>query len=200
MNTKEKIIFSALELAAEHGLGSVSLSQIADKAGIRKASLYNHFASKDEIIAGMYSFLRDRAKERQSLTDIDYGELVRDRTLGEVLTLAADNYRKLCTEPDMLTFYRVIYSQRAVDPAAAGIIAEETGRMLNSTKNLFYALRVHDKLFTDDTDTAAVSFAMTVHAVMDYTLDCINAGRPVPDNMLENYIKWFSQQFGGNRQ
>ena len=36
MNRKEEIIYATLELASEYGLKSVSLSQIADKIGIRK--------------------------------------------------------------------------------------------------------------------------------------------------------------------
>ena len=44
---KEKIIMSTLELACENGLRSVSMSQIAEKAGIKKSSLYSHFSSKN---------------------------------------------------------------------------------------------------------------------------------------------------------
>ena len=38
MATKESILTAALDLASEKGLGNVSLSQIAKKAGIQKAS------------------------------------------------------------------------------------------------------------------------------------------------------------------
>ena len=47
MNKKEEIIIAVLDLAAEKGLGSVSMSQIAEKMGMRKPSLYNHFSSKE---------------------------------------------------------------------------------------------------------------------------------------------------------
>lgn len=36
MNRKEEIIMATLELAAEKGLGSVSMNMIADKVGIKK--------------------------------------------------------------------------------------------------------------------------------------------------------------------
>jgi AcrR family transcriptional regulator len=36
MNTKERILLATLEFAAEDGLSGVSLSQIAEKVGIRK--------------------------------------------------------------------------------------------------------------------------------------------------------------------
>ena len=59
MNRKEEIIMATLELAAEKGLGSVSMNMIADKVGIKKPSLYNHFVSKEEIVQAMYDFTTD---------------------------------------------------------------------------------------------------------------------------------------------
>lgn len=54
MNRKEEIVLITLELAAEKGLANVSMSMIADKIGIKKPSLYKHFASKEEIVEAMY--------------------------------------------------------------------------------------------------------------------------------------------------
>ena len=66
MNRKEEIIYATLELASLNGLKSVSMSQIADKVGIKAPSLYNHFASKDEIIQEMYSVLRRNAQKNNT--------------------------------------------------------------------------------------------------------------------------------------
>ena len=62
-NRREEILLATLELAAEKGLGNVSLNMIADRIGIRKPSLYNHFSSKEELVEAMYQFLREKAKE-----------------------------------------------------------------------------------------------------------------------------------------
>jgi transcriptional regulator len=40
----------------------------------------------------------------------------------------------------MFSFYKVIYSERAVNPSAAQIMAEEAKSMILVTKNLFYTL------------------------------------------------------------
>ena len=61
MTKKEQIILATLELASQNGLGAVSMGQIADRLGIRKPSLYNHFESKEAIIAAMYEYLRERS-------------------------------------------------------------------------------------------------------------------------------------------
>ena len=49
MNRKEEIIYATLELASECGMKGVSMSQIAEKVGIKAPSIYNHFKSKDDI-------------------------------------------------------------------------------------------------------------------------------------------------------
>lgn len=67
MNRKEEIIMATLELAAEKGLGSVSMNMIADKVGIKKPSLYNHFVSKEEIVQAMYEYLREQAKGKSQI-------------------------------------------------------------------------------------------------------------------------------------
>lgn len=79
MNRKEEIILVTLELAATNGLSNVSMAQIAEKMGIRKPSLYNHFNSKEEIIAAMYQYLREKSKEQLPLADIDYGEFIKEK-------------------------------------------------------------------------------------------------------------------------
>ena len=63
MNRKEEIVLVTLELAAQKGLANVSMSMIANKVGIKKPSLYKHFASKEEMVDAMYGDIRRQAKE-----------------------------------------------------------------------------------------------------------------------------------------
>lgn len=196
MNRKEEIILVTLELAAINGLSNVSMTQIAKKMGIQKPSLYNHFTSKEEIISEMYQYLRDKSKEQLLLADIDYGEFIKGKSMEEALWQSVSNYTQITSENKMLSFYKVIYSERSVNPTAAKIMAEETRRMILATKNLFYALQIHQKICIKDIDMAAISFAMTVHAMMDYQLDCSCSGEPISQDMIQNYIKWFCNQHG----
>ncbi len=111
MATKESILTAALDLASEKGLGNVSLSQIAKKAGIQKASLYSHFSSKDEIITSLYEFLRKKAVEKVDPGGVDYGKLVKGRSMREILNMTVASYRTMNEDPDMVRFYRFITSE-----------------------------------------------------------------------------------------
>ncbi len=50
----------------------------------------------------------------------------------------------------MLNFYKIIYSERSLNPMAAKIVAEETDKMIIATKQLFYAMEVHKLLHLSD--------------------------------------------------
>ena len=152
--------------------------------------MYNHFRSKDEIVKAMYDYLRTQAKEKLKITDLDYGKLVKDKSLEKVLKLAVHNYCKMSTQSDLFSFYKIIYSTRSTNCMAAQIMCEET-------ENLFYALQVHQKIFVKDIDQAAISFTMTIHSLIDYQLDRKSAGNKFNEDILDNYICWFSTEFGG---
>lgn len=49
MNTKEKIIYEALNLFSTKGFDAISVRDIAKAVGIKASSLYNHFKNKQDI-------------------------------------------------------------------------------------------------------------------------------------------------------
>ena len=196
MNRKEEIVLVTLELAAEKGLANVSMSMIADKIGIKKPSLYKHFASKEEIVEAMYGYLRRQAKEKANIKPIDYSIFFEGKTAYEILQSVVQGYIQMNHQEDMLNFYKVIYSERSLNSMAAKIVAEETDKMIIATKQMFYAMEVHKLLHFTNPDMSAVSFAMTIHGLMDYELDQRNSEcRGETDRkLLDDYLKWFCEE------
>ena len=96
----------------------------------------------------------------------------------------------------MMNFYKVIYSERSLNPMAAKIVAEETDKMIIATKQLFYAMEVHKLLHFTNPDMSAVSFAMTIQGLMDYELDQSNGkcSYETDKNLLDDYLKWFCEE------
>ena len=194
---KKEIIMATLELAANKGLGNVSMNMIADKVGIKKPSLYNHFASKEELVEAMYQFLREEAKKNANVGAIDYTIIFAGKSALEILKMMVGGYFNMNQQEHMLNFYKVIYSERSIQPMAAKILAEETEKMVIATKQLFYAMEVHKFLHFQNADMSAVSFAMTVHGLMDYELD-LRSGGCEKENQerkaLDEYLQWFCQE------
>ena len=185
---KKEIILATLELAANKGLGNVSMNMIADKVGIKKPSLYNHFSSKEELVEVMYQFLSKEAKKTANFAGKSALEILRGIVKG---------YFNMNQQEHMINFYKVIYSERSLNPVAAKIVAEETDRMILATKQLFYAMEVHKLLHFKNPDMSAVSFAMTIHGLMDYGLDQRNGqySFETDKSLLDNYLKWFCEEY-----
>ena len=196
MASKESILMATLELASENGLGAVSLSQIAKKVGIQKASLYSHFSSKDEIIDNLYHHLRTQARNKVVLGEIDYGKLVRGKPAVEVLRYVIKSYQAINEDPDMMQFYRFIMSERPFHGEAAKIMVAETEKMILATKQLFYAMQAQQVMHFSNVDMAAFSFAMSVHSIMNYVEDKKTAGMDDDGTMLEEYIEDFCKTYG----
>ena len=193
---KKEIIMATLELAANKGLGNVSMNMIADKVGIKKPSLYNHFASKEELVEEMYQFLREEAKKNVNIGTIDYSIIFAGKSALEILKMMVGGYFSMNQQEHMMNFYKVIYSERSLNPMAAKIVAEETDKMIIATKQLFYAMEVHKLLHFTNPDMSAVSFAMTIHGLMDYELDQSNSkcSYETDKNLLDDYLKWFCEE------
>ena len=51
---RQRILDATAELVLEHGVAGVAQRQIAARVGIRAASLYHHFSSKNEIVEAVF--------------------------------------------------------------------------------------------------------------------------------------------------
>jgi AcrR family transcriptional regulator len=59
MTTKERIFDAAIDLFAQKGFDAVSMREIAEAAGIRKATLYYYFTTKDEILEKILEYVME---------------------------------------------------------------------------------------------------------------------------------------------
>ena len=71
-NMKEEILEAALELFAVNGFEATSIAQIADAVGLRKASLYSHYSSKQEILDKMISWVLEGYKQHSIFVRADW--------------------------------------------------------------------------------------------------------------------------------
>ncbi len=60
MTTKDRILDVAIDLFAQKGFDAVSLREIAEAAGVRKATLYYYFTTKDEILEKILEYVSER--------------------------------------------------------------------------------------------------------------------------------------------
>jgi AcrR family transcriptional regulator len=97
--TRSGLLSGAARAFAEHGLRRSTMQSIAAAAGVAKATLYNHFRTKDEVAAALLAVELDR------LSDLA-ASLPRDQalaTLSDELGAHPVLRRLAETEPETLT-------------------------------------------------------------------------------------------------
>lgn len=103
-NTKQEILEAALDLFSTQGFEATSVSQIADAVGIRKASLYSHFASKQEILESLMTQVLEQYNKHSIFipTDWDnaaFAEAKQNLSAEEVEQLAFTQIRYILHDP-----------------------------------------------------------------------------------------------------
>ena len=88
---REAILDTTAALVAEHGLRSVTMSQIAEETGIGRATLYKYFSDVEAMLLAWH--------ERQIAAHLDYLAEVRDRGgPGEPLEAVLEAYALISHE------------------------------------------------------------------------------------------------------
>ncbi len=75
--TRERILDAAEQVFAEKGLGAAPVRDIAARVGLNPASLYNHFAGKEELYEAVLE--RGLTPVLEMLSDLMSGQRTRDR-------------------------------------------------------------------------------------------------------------------------
>ncbi len=97
--TRAAIIDSALRLFAEQGYETVRVEDIARAAGVSRATVYNHFAERDEILAALF----------ERLLGGDGSEPTPDGgdPLAQIRAVAADAAKRMLTDEPLA---RLVYT------------------------------------------------------------------------------------------
>jgi AcrR family transcriptional regulator len=103
--TKEKIIEKALDLFAHKGYEGTSMEDIAQEVGIKKASLYSHYAGKEIILREVFGkVLKEYSEYLNSLIMKYAGDSIKERLFGIFY-----NYVLYFMDEKMMNFWIKIY-------------------------------------------------------------------------------------------
>jgi AcrR family transcriptional regulator len=60
LGARERILETAYELFAHRGIRDVGVDEVIERAGVAKATLYRHFASKDDLVVAFLKLREER--------------------------------------------------------------------------------------------------------------------------------------------
>jgi len=81
LSPRERLLAAADELFYEEGVNTVGIDRIIERAGVAKASLYDTFGSKEELVRS-YLTARHEARRARITSKLAHYKTARDKLLG----------------------------------------------------------------------------------------------------------------------
>ncbi len=178
-SARDRLLAAADELFYEEGIHTVGIDRVIERAGVAKATLYNVFGSKDELIR---AYLTARHVARQER--IRNG-LARYDTPGERLLGVFDVLGEVFAQPG---FHGCAFLNASAEATAGSAVAEVSGQSRAWVRSLFTDLS--QAAGAADPDRLAQQLVLlydgaTVAARMDHDLTPAAAARAAATVLLD---------------
>ncbi len=178
-SARDRLLAAADELFYEEGIHTVGIDRVIERAGVAKATLYNVFGSKDELIRA-YLTARHVARQERIRNGLARYETPRERLLG-----VFDVLGEVFARPG---FRGCAFLNASAEATAGSAVAEVSGQSRAWVRSLFTELS--QAAGAVDPDRLAQQFVLlydgaTVAARMDHDPTAAAAARAVATVLLD---------------
>jgi AcrR family transcriptional regulator len=183
-NVTERILDTAYELFSRRGIRDVGIDEIIARAGVAKATLYRHFASKDDLVVAFLG----RREQRWTVEFVEAEAKRRGATPEEQLLAIFDAFDEWFRGEDFeaCSFINTLLEMRARHPAGKASIHH-----LENIRSLVRSLAEEAGL--PDTDSFARSFQIlmegSIVAAATGDLDAADRARAMARSLIYQYRK-----------
>ncbi|MBD0382498.1 TetR/AcrR family transcriptional regulator [Paenibacillus sedimenti] len=121
---KIKILETAIDLFSRKGYSGVSIREITREVGIKESSLYNHFASKEELLGVIFLNFRRAIGEILLPPEMLRGAL-KQMIAEQFLQQGVINFKAHIDDPINARIWRIVTIEQYRDPLARSILVED---------------------------------------------------------------------------
>lgn len=203
MTTREKIIWESLRLFCKNGYEGVSIREIAATVGIKGASIYNHFKSKEAIF---HAIFEEMTKQYSRIAnDIHLPQVINETSIQdfanmeeEQLQQMADGLLQFYTQNEFVVmFRRMIVSEQFRTSIAAKYYKEyylEAPFLFQ--KQIFEGIQKCGGFNNYDADIMALHFYSPIY----YILSRYDAGSSLDECkiLIKKHIHTFVQLYSAD--
>ena len=164
-NTKQEILKASLELFSVQGFEATSISQIADAVGIRKASLYSHFDSKQAILNAIVKEVLEQYGKHSIFAranwEKDAGNL--PLTADEAVRMIQGQIRYILHDPAISRARKMLVIEQFQNPELAKLQTKQNySDVLGYFTGLIKCLIQKGVLAADDPEIMAAQFCLPI--------------------------------------
>lgn len=170
--SKDDIIEAVLNASFYRSLGATSLTDIADELHIKKASLYNHFNNRDDLIAQTFETC---AKYIEEITFIppEINSIAKKYSPETVFKGIVNRYLKMHEKSPMFQIYTFVESQKYFSATAGAIVKNEKEKIIKQTEVVLQSLADLKKIrlsSSSEIKSAAIWFCSGVNDLLNLYL------------------------------
>jgi AcrR family transcriptional regulator len=147
--TRAAVMAAVRDLLAEGSFQEATVEQIAERAGVSRATVYQHFRSRMGLIDAICETL-DENPEFVALI----GALELEDSIESLRGVLQGSVRFIASEEGL---HRHLYGLAEVDPAAAEFVARQTAERRQGLEKLVGALKRQGRLRSDVADGQALA-------------------------------------------
>ncbi len=145
--SQEKIIQAFLASAFDKSAGATSLADVSEGLEIKKASLYNHFESRDAMYAASIAYSAQEVEavsflEEKTLESIKGGKVAPAAVFKKLIT----RYFELYENEPLFQIYVFVHSEQYFNLDALKIVEGENNQLCDSIKDMLTAFVAAKKI------------------------------------------------------
>ena len=135
--SQEKIIQAFLGSAFDKSAGATSLADVADSLEIKKASLYNHFESREAMYAASLDYCNKEIGNVEFITEKQQESVNSGKaTIQAVFKKAVARYFGLFDSEPLFKMYVFVHSEQYFNTNALKIVQNQMGKITEDIKGL----------------------------------------------------------------
>ena len=175
--SQEKIIQAFMASAFDKSAGASSLADVSQILEIKKASLYNHFESRDAMYAATLSYCAKEVEAvsflpEKTLEGIKGGKTTASAIFKKLIT----RYTELFENEPFFQIYIFVHSEQYFNLDALKIVEGENNRLCDAVKDILAELCAAKKI-AKKTDKELKDIAAQLSAIIIQHRDSYLAGR-----------------------
>lgn len=202
-NTKQAILDAALELFSVQGFEAASVSKIADAVGIRKASVYSHFGSKQELLEALQeqvlqNYQKHSVFAKAAWDDPAYTRDKQAMTPEAVIQMLQNHVHYILHDPQICRARKMLTIEQFRNPQLAALQTKQNYTdVMHYCTGLIRFLMEQGRLMRGDAEIMAAQFCLPISAWIGL---CDRAPEREAEVMtlMERHIRQFFRIYQGH--
>lgn len=204
-STKKAILDKALDLFSVQGYEATSIAQIANAVGIRKASMYSHFKSKQEILDALVRHSLEQYEKRSILARANWDDPAftkdkRDVTPDAALQMVLGHVRYILHDPQISKSRKMLTIEQFQNAELSALQTKQNyADVMRYFTGLVKFLIKNGRLIDDDPEIMAAQLCLPI-SVWINLCDREPEREDEVIGLIERHIRQFYKVYGVPRE